>query len=297
MAHPVFEKLKASTVLPSPVGVALEISRLADAEDTTIPQMAALVERDSAIASRLLKLVNSPAMGVSRRVASVSAAVSLIGLRTVKMTALGFSLLSNNRTGRCEAFDYDGYWSQCLGRAVAARYLASSLRVFAPDEVFTCGLLSKVGQLALAAAFPKEYSTLLQANSKSDTDALLRAEERQLGIDHNVLSAEMMGDWRLPRVFQDAARGQDAPASLVDPAMNAEQLAQVLHAAGVASSALLGADAEAPASDVMAPLVTPLGLDESSLDAALEHISQQWSELGVSLGVPTPKRSQAAVRA
>ena len=297
MAHPVFERLKATTVLPSPVGVALEISRLADAEDTTIPQMAALVERDPAIASRLLKLVNSPAMGVSRRVASVSAAVSLIGLRTVKMTALGFSLLSNNRTGRCEAFDYDGYWSKCLGRAVAARYLARNVRVFAADEVFTCGLLSKVGQLALAGAFPKEYSTLLEENRNSDADRLLRAETERLGIDHNVLSAEMMGDWRLPKVFQDAARGQDAPASLVDPAMNAEQLAQVLHAAGVAANVLLGAEVEAPAAGLVAASATFLGLDESSLDAALQHISEQWRDLGVSLGVPTPKTREMSARA
>lgn len=286
MSHPAYEKMKTSATLPTPAGVALEISRLADSEHSTIAEMSKLVERDPAIASRLLKMVNSPSCGIARRVASVSAAVSLIGLRTVKMTALGFSVLSNNRTGKCAGFDYDVYWSRCLGRAATLQQLTQSMRSFASDEVFTCGLLSKIGQLALATAYPKEYSELLARVKGLEGAGICAAEEKQFGIDHNVLSGEMMADWRLPKVFQDATRAQDAPGSLVDAAMNAEELAKLLGISNRIANALLS---NGPSlNEELRKLLAPTGVPDHNAQTTLNYICQEWRDLATGLKMPVP---------
>jgi len=158
MVHPAYQKLKETNALPSPTGVALELLRLTANEYTSIDAIIAAVESDPALAGRVLKLVNSAFAGVSRRVAAVSVAVRLLGTRTLKNLALGLSLLSNNRNGSCQAFDYEAFWSESLARAVAARQIAAQLANFPPDEAFTTGLLSKIGRLALATAQPQEYA-------------------------------------------------------------------------------------------------------------------------------------------
>ena len=89
----VYESLKASQKLPSPAGVALEILRLTHDADSTIDEIASVVESDPAIASRILKLANTSLAGLPRQVASVHRAVSMLGIRTVSYLALGFSLV------------------------------------------------------------------------------------------------------------------------------------------------------------------------------------------------------------
>lgn len=61
----------------------------------------------------------------------------------VSQLALGFSLLSNHREGRCEAFDYASFWSSSLAAAVAAEILARERRLPHHEELFTCGLLAR----------------------------------------------------------------------------------------------------------------------------------------------------------
>ena len=50
--NPVYEEIKSSGVLPSPDGVALELVRLVEDDQSTIDQITAIVESDPAIAAR-----------------------------------------------------------------------------------------------------------------------------------------------------------------------------------------------------------------------------------------------------
>ncbi len=213
MRDSAYQKMKDTGKLPSPSGVALELLRLVDDEAATVDQIAKTVQADPALASRLLQLVNSPLSGASRTVASVSTAVTLLGVQAVKNLALGLSLLSANRDGESKAFDFDRYWSESLARAVAARNLASHFKCCAPDEAFTIALLSRVGRLAMATAFPHAYDGVLEQLGACPSAKLDELERIAIGIDQNELTAEMMREWRLADVFCESVRCQDS----VDP--------------------------------------------------------------------------------
>ena len=55
-----YELIKATEKLPSPKGVALEILRLTEDDSTTVESLGMVIESDPALASKLLKVVNSP---------------------------------------------------------------------------------------------------------------------------------------------------------------------------------------------------------------------------------------------
>lgn len=232
MANQAYQKLKDTNALPSSTGVALEILRLASDEKTTLNTISKVIESDPALAGRILKLVNSPFAGVARRVSSISVAVRLLGLRTIKNLALGLSLISNYRNGCCASFDYDHFWSESLARAVAARQIADQLKSIPADEMLATGLLSQVGRLALATVYPEKY-TFIVDRYRAGSRELADMEYKEFGIDHNQLSAEMMTDWRLQKPFCEAVRFQDTPEKAgSEPEAMTRQLAWILHLAG-----------------------------------------------------------------
>ena len=288
MANPAYQKLKDMNALPSPTGVGLEILRLASDEKATLGAIAAVIEADPALAGRMLKLVNSPFAGVPRQIASVSTAVQLLGLRTVKSLSLGLSLVSGSRNGPCKAFNYETFWSESLGRAVAARQIAGQLKNFPPDETFAAGLVSKIGLLALATAHPEEYARLLDAAGGSAALELVERERQAFGIDHNELSAEMMAEWRLQEYLCEAVRSQDSPKRAdSDPASQAGQLARTLHLAGAIASVFVQPQTHLEMLTALAEEASGLGIAKETFDQLFDSIGNEWREAGAIFSMST----------
>ena len=102
-----FEELRLSGNLPSPSGVGMKILKLTQRDDHSTEEIGEAIMADSALTGRILKLANSARSASIEPIATVSEATMRLGLRTVRNVALGLSLLSENRTGNCEAFEYD----------------------------------------------------------------------------------------------------------------------------------------------------------------------------------------------
>ena len=94
MPESLLHKIKRTTRLPSPPGTALQILELCQREDVAISELADTLAADPALSLRLLKYANSPLVGVSKEVTSVRDAVVLLGIRSVRLMALSFSLVS-----------------------------------------------------------------------------------------------------------------------------------------------------------------------------------------------------------
>ena len=106
MSRTPYEQIKEAGVLPSPKGVALKLIQMTiEDEGVTIEAIVAVVESDPSLASQVLKLINSPISGMPRRVTSLRQAVALLGLVTVKATALSHSLMGQSRNGSCSGFE------------------------------------------------------------------------------------------------------------------------------------------------------------------------------------------------
>ena len=204
MAKRLIEKIRASGKLPSPIGAAMRVLDMSRDEDVTLVQIADVISTDPALASRILRFANSPFSGVSREVGSIRHAVMMLGVRTVTMLSLGFSLVSD-RTSECAGFDYNQFWHSSLGCATFSEGLARAKSQVAPDEAFTAGLLANIGQLAFASACPREYSEVIR-EADGDVGALLDGERSALGGAHMELSASLLEEWGLPLGMCEAVR-------------------------------------------------------------------------------------------
>ncbi|MCX8085768.1 MAG: diguanylate cyclase [Rhodocyclaceae bacterium] len=274
------QELKTIGDLPSPKGAALAVMRLARKEDVSIAELSRVVQTDPALVGRLIKAANSTQTGAHRPIAAVQDALLLLGIPTVRYLALSFSLISGYSTGACAAFDYRRYWSHVLACAVAAQALAAQTRVAPAEELFSVGLLSRIGELALATVFPADYARVLE-RWRADKSASLRAlEDEAFAMNHVELTAAMMLDWGLPRLFVDPIYVHEAPENAPFSSESRQyRLTWLLALARLIADICLAGDAERRG--LMAGLFrlgSKLSLESEPLIALCDHVVHDWRE-------------------
>ena len=280
------ENIETSVRLPTPKGVALAIMEICRREDATIAEIASLVMTDPALSGRLLQLANSAAYS-RRPVASVPDAVMRLGLSTVRMLAMGFSLVDQYPSGPCQAFDYPGFWSHSLLMAVACQELGKLTRDAPPDELFACGLLARIGYLALATLYPLVYGELLAR--QEDAGTLLEREREQLQVDHNELTAAILADCGIPLSLAEPVCHHEAPkASGFSEGSRPYELVHLFyHARCLADLGLTPETERYRKIPGLMLLGGKIGLDADTLGTMVDGIFLRWREWGQLLRVPT----------
>lgn len=283
-----FDELKTTGKLPSPSGVALRIMELCRQDDVTLDQIGRVVQADPALAGRLIKFANSAFAGPRRPTAAVGDAIRLLGIKTVRQLALGFSIMGQHRGGACSAFDYGAFWSASLATAIAANVLCQRTRTAPPDEAFCCGLLSNVGSLALATLYPEAFAGILIQNFPSP-EARLQREREVLGTDHRELTAALLEEWMLPRVFVGTVTHHESPAESQYPEGSRESiLCNLLHLA--AKIGRYCASDNALRKTLLSDMIfdaARIGLDAEALALLTDQIAADWKEWGAMLEVAT----------
>lgn len=277
-----FEQLKTTANLPSPTGVALAIIQATQREEVSMVELGRIIKTDPAFAGRLIKAANGAAGYGRRAIASVQDALMVLGVPAVRTLALGFSLFSNYRSGACVGFDYTAFWSSSLICAVAMQALTQRTRVAPVDESYCVGLLCRIGELALATAYPQRYTEVLQRHAELPGSELVELERQALAITHNALGAAMLADWGVPRVFTEPVfhheRMERAP---FDAGSRDATLTCSLALAREIACACLAEEAQRARHLVrIAVLAERLGLDEEEVAALCDHVLREWAEWG-----------------
>lgn len=224
LASSVFSRIARTQRLPSPSATALKLVEMAEKPDVSVKQIADLIATDPAMSARILKYANSPMVGPRQAITSVQGAVSMLGVRSVKVTALGFSLVRRGDYSKCPKFDYDLYWAHATAIATAARSILSVARPGSADEAFVAGLLARIGRLAFVTSVPEEYEEVLARLPNVMCDGI-REEQSAFGATHAEVGAELLEKWKLPAVLVDAVRYQMNPDAAPTP-----EIRQIAHA-------------------------------------------------------------------
>ena len=167
------------------------------------------IENDPAISSRILRVVNSSLFGLSREVSDLNQALTLLGIKPLKLLVLGFSLPSGLFLD-IESKTLLWYWKHTLTKAVAARELSHRLWRIPGDEAFLAGLFQDLGVLLLFQQLGQPYARFLDRAVSHRLD-LSAIEQRAMGFPHTELSARLLQQWNFPESLCDAVAWQPSP--------------------------------------------------------------------------------------
>src|SRR5256885_9979835 len=134
MNEELIKKIRACPTLPSMPAIAMQVLELAQKDHVDIAEIARIICKDPALSSKILRTVNSSFYGRSQHVSTISHALVILGLQSVKTLVLGFSLVTNLAKAKGKGFNHLAYWRRSIFAATAARSIASKLNVVQQEE-------------------------------------------------------------------------------------------------------------------------------------------------------------------
>ncbi len=174
--------------------------------DTSMNDVAEIVEQDPSLSAKLLSLANSSAYGFAHRVENVGKAVTLLGLRETYSVVLTSAVIDYFVAS--QHFDYKAYWRWSVFCATAARAIAGVCNYPDRGNAFTAGLLHDLGRLVFAEVIPERYAAIDQKLPDREVIAL---EERMLGVAHPEIGYLLAREWNLPGDIMTAMRFHHKP--------------------------------------------------------------------------------------
>lgn len=259
--------------LPTMPEVLVKLNDVLLDPETSADDVAKVVSRDPAVATNVLRIVNSAYYGLQVRVSSVSLAVSIMGFRMTKKVALKaavFSMFGRKRE-RIQNFDPLAFWRHAIYTGVAARTLGSASNQFADtqaEDLYICGLLHDIGKIILLEKACPQYLAVLRKATETGRPEL-DVENEMLGFSHADVGSVLAIKWMLPEDLAIAIRYHHAPSR--DPFHRS--LSSLIHVADqLAWSAGHPSTMGTPRPDLDAEVYQQIGLDQERVDALLPEV-------------------------
>src|SRR5580700_11012861 len=121
MNSELLKKIQQCPNLPTLPTVAVQILDLAGKPNIDIAEIARVISKDPALSSKILRTVNSSFYGRSHNIGTISHALVILGLQSVKTLVLGFSLVTTLSKTKGGGFNHIKYWRRSFFSATAAR--------------------------------------------------------------------------------------------------------------------------------------------------------------------------------
>lgn len=249
---------KASNLISLP-GVALEVDRLLKDPRSTIKDVARVIESDTALTARLLKVGNSVLVRNVNPINTVDRAISRIGSRMVTELVMSIEVARSFDGIDNELISVEDFWRHSIYTALVAQSIARQCKNVDPGEAFTAGLLHDIGQLVMFNTISEQVEECV-ARSRDPLDDLpsYAVEHEIFGFDHTNVGLELAAQWQLPLSLQEAIYGHHQPEKIGRPS----NLTMVVH---MANSLAVLCEADSP------------NIDDTP------HISEQaWTQLELS---------------
>jgi diguanylate cyclase (GGDEF)-like protein len=229
-------RIRSCTSLPTLPAVAMQVLQEVRRDDVSIDRLADLIGRDPALSSKLLRTANSAYYGLPRTISTLSQALVILGIESVKTLVLGFSLVRSLQDGGVSGQTQMDYWRRSSYAAVAGRLLAERLGRPDGEAMFLAGLLADIGIPVLKQIEPAAYDPLL-AGLRCWGRRLAGREIDSLGLSHNQAGLMLAEQWHLSGSLQQVIRWHHHPRSADTSSVDACRMAEL---AGLCAEVFVG---------------------------------------------------------
>jgi|GEM_PF-316195 putative nucleotidyltransferase with HDIG domain len=200
IVHGIVEYIDQLPPLPL---VVQRILQIIERDETSAEEIAEVLSLDTALAARVLRLVNSAMYALSNPVTTIQHAVALLGFSEVKNLTIGLKVLESFGQSDEEVMDRNRFWEHSLACALCARHLAQRVQNLEPEEVFLGGLLHDIGKLVFDGYFQDPWREVLDRLHK-ERRSPLTLEKDLLGVTHPLVGQWLARRWKIPEIHQTA---------------------------------------------------------------------------------------------
>jgi HD-like signal output (HDOD) protein len=172
-----------------------------------------VISLDPVLTGQVLKLINSAYYSLPNHITSLTRAIIMLGLNTVKNLALSTTILGylgKNNPFRCLPMELFWKHSICVGATAKVMAAHKGIDAGFREDYFVAGLLHDLGKVPLSNLAPEEYNQALSLASL-EQGPLHQAELTVLGIDHGVVGGLIAEKWRLNGLLRETLQFHHDP--------------------------------------------------------------------------------------
>ncbi len=202
--------ITGSTRVSSLPEIFIMINEVVNNPTSSFSDIAKVVNMDTALSARLLKIVNSAFYSLPSNIETVTHAISVIGTEQLHDLALATTILSTFKGISDKIINMNLFWRHSMGVAIIARNLAIHCRETNPERFYLAGILHDIGRLIVLENLPEESKEIL--SRQSEVGGILWQIEREvLGFDHADVGAALARQWKLPLSLEEIVENHHNP--------------------------------------------------------------------------------------
>src|SRR5262245_25926275 len=204
--------LSGGSQLPTLPVLVLQVQRALANEMTGLRELSTIIERDPALASRLLRAANSAAFAHGEPVTTIGAAVSRLGMSHVRSLCLAVGVVRAFGDAH-RRLDHRRYWEHSAAVGLVAERLTRLSKRYAQvdgAEAYVGGLLHDVGLLLTDQFFPEDFAAV-QEEMDAELVPRYQIENQRLGLDHGDIGGLFLARWQLPTEVIEAVKHHNHP--------------------------------------------------------------------------------------
>ncbi|MDD2702025.1 MAG: HDOD domain-containing protein [Sideroxydans sp.] len=193
-----------------------ELMREIKDPESDLDKIAKLISKDAGMLAPLLKLANSPFVGLRTKVTSVFQAVSILGLKNVVNLVHNIAL-RQSLSG--EGPSFDKFWERSSIAASVAERMATRFPTLSREESYLAALFHDCGIPVLMQKFPDYRATVITEGAKCIP--LCQIEDTHFSTNHAVVGNMLTRSWGLPTRVCTAIRFHHDDAIFTSPSSRA----------------------------------------------------------------------------
>ena len=254
--------LRSLVNLPPMPHIILKAREIIADPDSSLKNLADVIETDQALVAKVLTLANLAYYGVSGMVSSIQHASVLLGQKTlVQLITISASSSLLNQKLKSYRVTPAEMWKHSLACAFGAKRICERTQPDLIEDAFVAGLLHDAGKIILDPYLESHKGEFDRLGHKQDRP-FHEAERAVIGFDHAEIMARACRLWRFPEVQSDAIRFHHSPHD-----SNNGQLAYVIHTADIlAKSSGHAVGASCQVSDMDQDILKHLKINAKELD-------------------------------
>jgi len=183
--------------IPTIPMVSQRIMEIAGDEEAPFKDFVRIIEKDQALAAKILRVANSAFYGFLSSVSSLEHALVILGINEVKSIVLGCSVYNFFSQSESDAFNRTRFWKHAIICSQVARLLGIHFNTRNDDSLFLAGLIHDIGKVVLDQYFHEDFVQIIEHISLTKT-TFSKAEKKILGTTHCQIGAKLLKQWRFP---------------------------------------------------------------------------------------------------
>lgn len=197
--------------LPTIPQIATRVLDMFDKPDVELEELAETILVDQVMASRVIKIVNSPFFKPLHEIKSLKRALIYLGFRQIRHIALTCSII-DAFDGKTGVFDIKTFWEHSFGVGVVSKIIAQRIRYPETEKAYIVGIVHDIGEVFLSHYMKETFQQVVD-ELRGTTRTFIDAEEKIIGTTHCEIGLCLAKNWNFPADYCDVIAYHHSPTN------------------------------------------------------------------------------------